>query len=429
MGFHLKIVEDNPKGSNLNAQFYSWFGNSTIRNKDGSPKVVYHGTTPKHKNDPDFDEFEPSRGNDIGSHFGTEHQATAIVSNEDGTPKELGRIYPCYMRMEKPLRMPDNITWDIDSMGDFLVQKKIITPEEYTKWGKQFGISYIGATNSPPNAPELRKEISANIIKAIQAKGYDGIIYVNKTEMSKEDMRKNDSAFLDLTDSQFLKTFKSADYSYCIFEPNQVKSIYNNGAWSMTSKKLFEDEFQLNSLDHDKQDELYQAFKHSYEKSVGVAWNRQQFDFRATDWTFFGSVKGGVGVRVQRSGLVKLNAVYGSPREIIKGMQELMSTWGEKPMWTVATQDIIAHLKTLGFKSPPVFVMKMLVPLFSKAMGAEIKSIGKDGALQIDTISGEHSKYFTANKNYYKWLVTNEEIKKMLGKTAHKIFAVIKNLF
>lgn len=179
--------------------------------------------------------------------------------------------------------------------------------------------------------------------------------------------------------------------------------------------QLLEDQFKLRDLDQDRQDKLYQAFYNSYVRATGAAWDKDTFTSKAYSWVFFGDLEGtgGIAVRPQNSGLVKMNAVYGSPRAIMAGMQELVTTWGDRGLWTVATKDIVDSLnKRFGFKTPPVFVMRLLVPILSKILGGHVEKIEKDGGLSItDPHTGNKlSKYFTGNTSYYKHLLKPESL-------------------
>ena len=179
--------------------------------------------------------------------------------------------------------------------------------------------------------------------------------------------------------------------------------------------KLLEDQFKLSDLDQDRQDKLFQTFYNSYIKATGSSWNQSTFNHKAYSWVFFGDAEGtgGIAVRPQQSGLVKMNAVFGSPRAIMAGINELIQTWGDRGLWTVATKEIVGALnKRFGFRTPPVFVMKILVPLLSKVLGGHVEKIEKDGGLVItDPNTGNTmTKYFTGNSAYYKWMIRSENL-------------------
>lgn len=189
---------------------------------------------------------------------------------------------------------------------------------------------------------------------------------------------------------------------------------------------LEESQFKLNSLSDEDADKLFQGFYDAYTKSVGASWDRSTFDSRAWDWTFFGSVEGGVALRHQRSGLWKLNASYGQPMKVMRGLQEMLSSIGSQPIWGAMTEDICKMLEkaTKGdFKRPPKLMMKLLFPYLKKSMGVNSGVVTSNGGVIIDTPAGKMEKLFIANKAYYTEILNNMD--KYLGD--HNIPAPIKN--
>jgi hypothetical protein len=74
------------------AAFQRWFGNSVVRNEDGTPKVVYHGT------DKRFSTFRAG-GPDGGIWFSSD--LDKIVRGESGAAGTK-YIYPVYLRILRP---------------------------------------------------------------------------------------------------------------------------------------------------------------------------------------------------------------------------------------------------------------------------------------------------------------------------------------
>ena len=172
-----------------------------------------------------------------------------------------------------------------------------------------------------------------------------------------------------------------------------------------------EEIFTLRDLTPQEQDALYQEFKDSYEKATGAAWDQNTFQWKASNWTFYGDRdKGGIAVRVQRSGLVKLNAAFGNIRSILTGFKELMAHKSNDPVWGVMTKNLVdAVVRISGgeFKEPPKKLVQILIPRISHIFGDQIKRVEKDGAIVVDTVAGEMKKYFIANKTYYRWMIDN----------------------
>jgi len=161
-----RLVEHAPTAA---PGFCRWFDGSRVVDASGQPRVVYHGTDAE-----DFDVFD--RTEDIGFHFGTPEQANAraVLGGESG------RVIPVYLRIRRPLRMPDLHDWAPDAVASELVSLGVVTPGE-------------------ADAAQLvdREQVRG----WLAAKGYDGIVYANETEGGGGD-------------------------SYVVFDSSQVKSAY-----------------------------------------------------------------------------------------------------------------------------------------------------------------------------------------------------------
>lgn len=175
-------------------------------------------------------------------------------------------------------------------------------------------------------------------------------------------------------------------------------------------RRLNEKEFKLSSLSAEDADRLFQGFYDAYMASVGASWDRDTFNWKAAGWTFFGEVEGGVALRHQKSGLWKLNASYGMPIKVMRGLQEMMSKIGNEPIWGAATNDVVDMLTraTKGnFKKPGTLFVRIAFPYFKKAMGSDKGTVTNKGSIILDTPAGKMEKFFFANKAYYQELINN----------------------
>ncbi len=86
--------------------------------------------------------------------------------------------------------------------------------------------------------------------------------------------------------------------------------------------------FTYDSLDPNQRQKLFGMFEESYRKETGQAWSQPKFESRAQNWHFYGDEDGFVAVRPQRSGMKKLVGVAGSPKSIIKGVDQLQQETG-----------------------------------------------------------------------------------------------------
>jgi len=178
--------------------FSKWFENSKVVNEDGKPLIVYHGT-----NSPEnFKEFK-LMGLDLGIHFGTHKQAECRFEKL-GT-NEFSRIIPVYLKIENPLEIEDifGIPYALFrklSKDDDYDGYGILTSEEtdciWDKYGEDFEESDFFETKND-------LEFYSDIMGFLQAKGYDGIKYLN-------DVERKDS---------------TSEYSWVVFKPEQVKII------------------------------------------------------------------------------------------------------------------------------------------------------------------------------------------------------------
>lgn len=240
-------------------EFKRWFGGSAVRNEDGSPRVMYHTTTAA-----GFDAFK-RRQNDIGIHFGTEGQARdrfELKISRDPYGPSLRDVrhatIPVYLKIDKPLRLPDAGAWDADNIAYALVRAKteggrpIFTEDEVTQAARR--------SRTPQGELTAFRDL-------IKSKGYDGIVYANtgetggaepyrkamdeaksalfarfprKTAFSVEDQQTPEyRAHTDAMEAYRKYREENAEDSYIAFHPEQIKSaIGNSGAFDPKAKSF-----------------------------------------------------------------------------------------------------------------------------------------------------------------------------------------------
>ncbi len=236
--------------SNINNNFWKWFGNSKIVDPQGNPLIVYHGTQAPE----DFSEFAVGNfigdaddyvrigsGADptayLGSHFAYEsHIASKFASGlygERQNKKDRGRIIPVYLRVTNPYKTTESdmlkemlkgsynsSSVDIE-LDDYVYSKYIDDSEKdvYERYdtdeGFRMEVNYL-ALNSETNYDEyatyeLAREIAASFQNKLIDAGHDGIIYNNEGE---------------------------GGISIIIFQPEQAKSIYNKGTWKLNNPDI-----------------------------------------------------------------------------------------------------------------------------------------------------------------------------------------------
>jgi hypothetical protein len=170
-------------------EFRDWFDGSKV------PRPVYHATRQ------DFSAFDTSLS-DLGAHFGNLAQANKIATgmrlgNRDGT-----QIMPVWLSIKNPLRLKDVGSFHADGIAVQLERKGILPKGD----GKRIEREIDGDWT-------LRKKYDPIIKAAIEAAGYDGVVYANTQE--------------------------AAGDSYIAFDPTQIKSaIGNTGAFSPTNPDI-----------------------------------------------------------------------------------------------------------------------------------------------------------------------------------------------
>jgi hypothetical protein len=234
--------QDAPKvfsKSIFSPEFKLFFGKSQIvvvdQNGVEYPRRVFHGGPHGDIYEFDFSKIGPE---ELGFHVGTAEQANEFAF---GLPREkltdTGNLYPLYVRLENPVRLKDLGSWTAENIFPQMRDKGLITEAQF----KQFMIAARkGSTGS--------QEKIRNILQSL---GYDGVSYLNRYEgFSQEDMARAKafakqngttvSFFMNnLTEDRVKQFFPSAQDSYILLKPTQIKSaVGNNGEYSTLNKDI-----------------------------------------------------------------------------------------------------------------------------------------------------------------------------------------------
>ncbi len=203
--------------SKFNAAFWKWFGDSKVVDKNGDPLVVYHRTDKK------FSIFDPDKAaTELGMHFGTKQQIEDI-------PGEY--VYSVFLKILKPLYLNDPGEWHVENMLEMMQFDTEVDDKIWSAWDSNGDLA---------GTKEVRKQL--------QKQGFDGVIYLNRRELGVGVDNANRTKHLnavdelarsrfkvdearDLSDEQFLKIVPNAEYSYIVWNANQIKSVDNDGTW------------------------------------------------------------------------------------------------------------------------------------------------------------------------------------------------------
>jgi hypothetical protein len=194
-------------------EFRAWFGDSTVVDKAGAPLVVYHGTGSV------FDAFDPTKARDIGMHFGTKSQAKKF-SNDPGAyylSANTGEGILPDVFSNKDLHFSD-IAYELyDEDLITIDQRKILDDKFDTPYYRDMRdrATYEDDRDGGDFWEEYQKE-QRNFWEAAKAllleNGVTGIKYENK--------------------------FEGRGYSYVVFSPSQIKSVFNRGTWDPNDPRI-----------------------------------------------------------------------------------------------------------------------------------------------------------------------------------------------
>ena len=182
-------------------------GSRVVDTADGGPSLVFHGTLR------DFKHFDPEMG-ELGTHFGTLTQAEMFVRPGAEWRNLTGQnLRAGYLKIKNPLRLEDRMTFDVTSSST-RAQLRQVLGESLPERG------LTKDTRDISNLP---------IQRAIKAKGYDGIVYLNRNEgIDREFKRPADMVYdawerhlNSISDAEFRKIFPEAQDSYIIFDSDQ----------------------------------------------------------------------------------------------------------------------------------------------------------------------------------------------------------------
>ena len=235
-----KAITDNPN-------FVKWFGKSVVKDKRGNPLTVYHGT------DKDFTIFREGAF-DVGIHLGTAEQASdrlEFKAGEDITlPKQA--ILPLYVRMENPLVLKTdpglfdfaNLPWALDELGKF-TKKEINSLKNYESEDYRLEDELSEDQDLLFAKKELMDRFRQDVQSLLNKHGYDGIKYWNTGEIKgmaaivrRLNAAESKTELSDIYEEKVQLEKTGGDWSYVAFEPTQIKSIYNTGAFGITESDI-----------------------------------------------------------------------------------------------------------------------------------------------------------------------------------------------
>ena len=196
--------------------FKKWFGDSKVRDLAKRPMVVYHGTCSA-----EFTEFDPTKTQEVGFHFGTSPQAKDFLKGCGSSRGKTPGIYPVYLSIQNPIFTPDVYSEDPVYLIEWLEKTNHIHewfPDESDSYYRSMNrlrdqMASLKSDSSLTGAEQykmlkpLRKATSGLLRKIIMRKGYDGIRYKNENEGRTDD---------------------PTNIAWVAFSPGQIKSATEN---------------------------------------------------------------------------------------------------------------------------------------------------------------------------------------------------------
>ena len=224
--------------------FRIWFGDwinpedsnsSQVKTQDGEPMLLFHSSTKK------FSEFKEEFSKEVGFHFGSE--IAAVERHFPGGINKLGidvkdaradlkteiddfTVYPVFLNVRNMIEGVDYLDADPD-YNDLNFSKEEYDTLYY-KGRKSFRDELVKLVIAFYNKGTIsREQVDAIFNKELKLKdalAADGYWYINRLE-------------------------NKGEKSYVVFDTNNIKSIYNNGQYSLTNNDIYYN-LQPNEIDY-----------------------------------------------------------------------------------------------------------------------------------------------------------------------------------
>lgn len=210
------------EASTSSPEFKSWFGDSKVVNKDGSPKRMYHSGS--------FDERDgvaPEIGPE-GMHFGTKWAAMERIQGKriDDAIKSITTDQDEEGRWHYSIeteRIDSSDYGDPDVEAGFDTQEEAQEAAEFVardiahqddgSFGEEVPITEVYLSIKNPKRMTDQQDDWSEAVRKAKEEGHDGIVYKNGFEDKGSD-------------------------SWIVFEPEQIKSVKNKGGFDKTNKLI-----------------------------------------------------------------------------------------------------------------------------------------------------------------------------------------------
>lgn len=210
--------------------------NSQILTEDGKPMVVYHGTGSygfSTFEDPEKWNYDLDRVEKTGIYFSSDKE-NAVGYEDEEIAQELGRntkrgVYPVYLNMRNPLVVDYQGAWWNGRKFSYEVldqNNKVLKTFLDRSDADKYAITYQREHGYEPRINDIEifsgMKLNSKYVSEAIEKGYDGVIFKN------------------IKDSHIDNHYAKPSTTYVVFEPNQIKSVYNVGTYSREKNNIYE---------------------------------------------------------------------------------------------------------------------------------------------------------------------------------------------
>lgn len=255
-------INESNEVNNLNNNFWKWFNGSKIVDSEGNPQVCYHGSSNI------FSAFDKElrgsksggEGSGVGFWFSTtpeyskgfKNRMSVYLSIKNPKIFKSGNVSSEELKFEY-----DKYNNEKDSDEKYYMYKLIKGLSNRKDSYDHFLLDLYHSNNQSPIEQnfygnlndivrlENKKQAYDNYVNKLKSEGYDGIIIV---------------------DSNYDKEMAGSKNTQIIaFEPNQIKSVDNNGNWSLASDNI-----------NESMDNSFYEYSNTDDKAIGICGlNRQ----------------------------------------------------------------------------------------------------------------------------------------------------------
>ena len=199
----------------LNDNFWKWFDGSKVVDDEGNPLIYYHYS------EKEFNSFIKNKGynSSLAGTEGVQRHGFFFASDKSFSKLYGKHEYNCYLKVKKPFAFKEHYYYKevypqyselFDEFIEFVEDEGIDL--EYDYLSKSLNIS-------PDDSWQfLDDKIGELFVSFLKKYGYDGVIF---------------------TEYKRIENDRYKTETVVVFEPNQIKSIENDGTWNIDDNNIY----------------------------------------------------------------------------------------------------------------------------------------------------------------------------------------------